>query len=397
MKKYFTLKDLDVTNKRILVRVDFNVPLNDCGDITNDKRIHAALPTLQYLIEHQAKLIVCSHLGRPKGKVVDHLRMNNVADRLGELLNTSVKKMDDCVGEHVQQTVRAMNPKDVVILENLRFYKEETENDNQFSQQLAGLADYYVNDAFGTMHRAHASTYGVTQYITSAAGLLVETEMTMLSKVIENPDHPFIAILGGSKMTDKLGVIKNILPQVDNILIGGAMMFSFLKAKGLEIGMSKCDDSSVEIAKDYVDTEKIILPVDALMATECSETVLSSVQQVNHLDKDKMGLDIGPASTALFKSYISNAKTVVWSGPMGVFEIDSFSKGTASIAQFLVDSSAITIVGGGDSAAAIDKYGLREGITHVSTGGGASLEFLEGKKLPGIEALELSYAKQTKQ
>lgn len=385
-----TLHDLDVEGKRVLVRVDFNVPLDENGGVSDDTRIQAALPTIRHLKDNKARVILCSHLGRPKGEVVEKLRMGTVAKKLGELLSLEVKKANDCVGEETKKQAEGLEEGEVLLLENVRFHKEETENDEHFAKQLASLADVFVNDAFGTMHRAHASTSGVATHLPSAAGFLVEKELNALRKILEDPEKPFVAILGGSKVVDKIGVIENLLPKVDHLLIAGAMMFSFLKARGMEVGTSKYDEKSVEVAKRYVDNSKIILPVDAMMASDFSNDSPSAVERVGQFSKDKMGLDIGPETINQFKERLTQANTVVWNGPIGVFEFEHFAKGTREIAEVLAESSATTVIGGGDSAAAVAKYGLVEHMTHVSTGGGACLEFLEGKTLPGVAALEKS-------
>lgn len=397
MDKFFTLKDLDVRGKRVLVRVDFNVPLDKkTGDITDDKRLRESLPTIQYLVKNKAKIILCSHLGRPDGKVVDSLRMGRIAERLGRLMDKKVKKLDDCIGEDVKKETGAMREGDIVVLENLRFHAEEEANDDKFSKQLSELADLYVNDAFGSCHRAHASTYGVTKYLKSAAGLLVEKELKIMGRAMESPERPFAAILGGAKVSDKIRVIENLLKRADKILIGGAMMFTFFKALNYEIGKSKCEDELVHYARKMMDNDRLHLPTDVVVADRFDANAASSTVKASEIPKDMMGLDIGPETIAEFKGHLKNAKTVVWSGPLGVFEFDKFANGTMEIAKFLATLKAVTIAGGGDTAAAADKFGVAGKLTHVSTGGGASLEFFEGKKLPGIEALEQSYNKYHK-
>ena len=392
MKKFFTLNDIDVKGKRVLVRVDFNVPLDKkTNEITDDKRIKESLPTIKYLIERNAKVILCSHLGRPDGKVVEPLRMDKVASRLGQLLKKQVKKTNDCIGANVKNEISRMNNGDVVVLENLRFHSEEEANGENFSRQLAGLADLYVNDAFGTCHRAHASTYGVTKYLKSAAGFLVEKELKVMGKAIEAPDKPFVAILGGVKISDKIKVIKNLLAKVDRMLIGGAMIFTFFKAQGKNIGTSKVEEENVGLAKKLLQNKKIVLPVDVMVANKFDANANSKIADVDDIPDEWMGLDIGPKTIENYKKILKDAKTVVWSGPLGVFEFDKFANGTKEIAKFLSTLKAVTIVGGGDSAAAVEKFGYADKLSHVSTGGGASLEFFEGKKLPGIAALEESY------
>ena len=394
MQKFFTLNDLDVKGKRILVRVDFNVPLDKkTGEITDDKRIRETLPTIKFLTGRNAKVILCSHLGRPDGKVVENLRMDKIANRMGQLLNKKINKLNDCVGDYVKEEVMKMGDGDVVLLENLRFHPEEEENDEIFSRQLADLAELYVNDAFGTCHRAHASTYGAAQYLKSAAGFLVEKELKIMGKAMENPDRPFIAILGGIKVSDKIKVIESLLNKVDKLLLGGAMIFTFYKAQGKNIGSSKVDEAGIELAKKLMNNKKIVLPTDVVIADKFDANANSKIVDINSIPDGWMGLDIGPGTIDQYKKILSTAKTVVWNGPMGVFEFDKFSNGTKEIAKFLTTLKATTIIGGGDSAAAVEKFGCASKLTHVSTGGGASLEFFEGKKLPGIEALENSYKK----
>ena len=393
MHKFLTLKDLNVNGKRVIVRVDFNVPLDKkTNEITDDKRIRESLPTIKFLIERNAKVILCSHLGRPDGKVVESLRMDKVAVRLGQLLNKNVKKLDDCIGNDIKNEIAKMKNGDVIVLENLRFHPEEEANDGNFSKRLAELADLYVNDAFGTCHRAHASTYGVAKYLKSAAGFLVEKELKIMGKAIENPDKPFIGILGGAKISDKIKVIENLLKKVDKLLIGGAMAFTFLKAQGKNVGASKVEDGQVDLAKKLLHNKKIVLPVDdVVVANHFDANADSKIIDINNIPNGWLGLDIGPKTIENYKEILKNAKTVVWSGPLGVFEFEKFADGTREIAKFLSTLKATTIVGGGDTAAAVEKFGYADKLTHVSTGGGASLEFFEGEKLPGIEALEESY------
>lgn len=394
MQKFFTLNDLDVKGKRVLVRVDFNVPLGKkTNEITDDKRIKESLPTIKFLVERNAKVVLCSHLGRPDGKIVDSLRMGKVASRLQQLLNKNVKKLDDCIGNEVKNEVSKMQEGDVVVLENLRFHAEEELNDANFSRELADLADLYVNDAFGTCHRAHASTYGVTKHLKSAAGFLVEKELRILGKAIEAPDKPFIAILGGAKISDKIKVIQNLLTKVDSLLIGGAMIFTFLNAQGKNVGTSKVEEGNIDLAKKLLQSKKIVLPVDVVVADKFNANANSKVVDADKIPNDCVGLDIGPETIKSYEEILKNAKTVIWGGPLGVFEFDKFANGTKEIAEFLTTLKAVTIVVGGDSAAAVEEFGYADKLTHVSTGGGASLEFFEGKKLPGIEALEESYKK----
>lgn len=388
-----TVKDVDVNGKRVLVRVDFNVPQDETGAITDDTRIRAALPTIQYLIDHGAKVILVSHLGRPKGKVNEGMRMNPVAKRLSELLGKDVKKVDDVIGPAVEAEVNALKPGDVLLLENVRFYAEEEANDQDFAKKLASLADVYVNDAFGTAHRAHASTEGVARYVPVAvAGFLMQKEIDYLGNAVADPKRPFVAILGGAKVKDKIPVIDNLINKVDTLLIGGGMAYTFLKAKGLEIGKSLLDEGSLVLCKELMDkaaAKKINfeLPVDVLAATELSADADTRIVPSNEIPSDMMGVDIGPLTIEKYRTFILGAGTVVWNGPMGVFEIDKFAVGTRAVAQAMADSNAVTIVGGGDSGAAVEQMGFADKMSHVSTGGGASLEFLEGKELPGVVAL----------
>ncbi len=392
MQKFFTLNDLDVRGKKVIVRVDFNVPLDKrTNEITDDKRIRESLPTIKYLVDGHAKVILCSHLGRPDGKVVDYLRMDRIAVRLGQLMNKKIKKLDDCVGDDVKDEIMKMNNGDIIVLENLRFHPEEEANDKKFSRKLADMAELYVNDAFGTCHRAHASTYGVTKYIKSAAGFLVEKELRVMEKAIENPERPFIGMLGGVKISDKIKVIENLLSKVDKLLIGGAMIFTFFKAQDKNAGASKVEEEYVDLARKLLHNRKIVLPTDVVVADKFDANANSKVVDANNIPNNWMGLDIGPTTIKNYKGILKNAKTVVWSGPLGVFEFDKFANGTKELAKFLSALKAVTIVGGGDTAAAVEKFGYAGKLTHVSTGGGASLEFFEGKKLPGIEALEESY------
>jgi phosphoglycerate kinase len=392
VKKFFKLKDIDVKNKRVLVRVDFNVPLDSRGEITDDTRIKAALPTIKYLIKNNAMVILISHLGRPKGEIEEKLKMDNVAKRLEKLLKRKVYKLDDCVGEDIEEFVDRMVDREVVLLENLRFYEEEEKNDTDFAQSLADLADIYVNDAFGTCHRAHASVESVTRYLPSAAGFLVEKEIENLSKALEKPKKPFIAIIGGVKVSDKINLIKGLLKKVDCLLIGGAMMFTFCKSKGLETGRSIVEEDKLDLAKGMLKNKKIILPTDTIAADKIDKNARIKTVKVEKIPKGMIGIDIGPETTKNYKRLIAKAKTIVWNGPMGVFEIPKFAKGTNEIAKAISrNTKAVSIIGGGDSASAVAKLKLESRITHISTGGGASLEFLEGKKLPGIKALELNY------
>lgn len=383
-----TIRDIDVKGKRVLVRVDFNVPLKE-GTVTDDTRIRAALPTLNYLLEHGAALILCSHLGRPKGKPVPELKMDPVAARLAELLDHPVKKLDDCVGSEVEAAVESINPGDIILLENTRFHPEERANDPQFAGQLASLAEIYVNDAFGSAHRAHASTEGVAHHLPAVAGFLMEKELEFLGKATENPDHPYIAILGGAKVSDKIGVIENLLEQCDRLLIGGGMANTFFKAMGFEVGDSLVEDNVVSTAQALLEkaSSRLILPVDVVIADSFDNNANTKIVAPNEVSEGWRILDIGPKTVPTFESALGGAKTVVWNGPLGVFEMPNFAQGTFAVAQLLADLDAVTIIGGGDSAAAVREAGLKDKMTHVSTGGGASLDFLEGKALPGVKVL----------
>jgi 3-phosphoglycerate kinase len=386
-----TVEDIDVRGKRVLVRVDFNVPQDEAGAITDDTRIRAALPTIQYLVDHGAKLILVSHLGRPKGPT-DKLRMDPVAKRLSELLGKPVKKLNDVIGPEVEAAVAGMRPGDVILLENVRFYAEEETNDPDFAKKLASTAELYVNDAFGTAHRAHASTEGVAHYLPAVAGFLMQNEIDYLSRALTNPDRPFVSILGGAKVADKIPVIKNLIEKVDTLLIGGAMAFTFLKAKGLEIGKSLLDAESLDLCKELMEKAgskgvNFELPEDVVVADHLAADAQSKVVPADAIPTDWLGVDIGPKAIDRFRGYIVKAGTVVWNGPMGVFEMAPFAAGTRAVAQAMAESNAVTIVGGGDSAAAVEQMGFADRMSHVSTGGGASLEFLEGRQLPGVVAL----------
>ena len=387
-----TIRDVDVAGKKVLVRVDFNVPLDAEGHITDETRIIAALPTIEYLVGKGAKVILCSHLGRPKGQVKPEFSLAPVAKRLGELVDAKVVFATDVIGESAQKAVDEIKEGEIVLLENLRFHKEETDNDPEFAKKLASFAELYVNDAFGTAHRAHASTEGVTHYLPAVAGFLIDKELEFLGGALENPARPFVAILGGAKIADKIPVIDNLFDKVDSLIIGGGMANTFQLALGHDMAKSLVDESSVEIAKELLDKAKkkgvtLMLPIDVTAATELKEGAEVKVFPVEAIPADYMALDIGPATRMLFTKEVEGAKTVIWNGPMGVAEIPEFAVGTQAIAQAMADSEAITIIGGGDSAAAVKKLGFADKMTHISTGGGASLEFLEGKELPGVAAL----------
>jgi len=384
-----TIRDVDVQGKRVLVRVDFNVPL-DAGVVTDDTRIRAALPTIQYLLDRQAIVILASHLGRPKGAPMPEFVMDPVAHRLSELLGRPVHKLDDSVGPQVEAAVSQARPGDVLLLENTRFHPGETKNDPDYARQLAALADLYVDDAFGSAHRAHASTEGVAHYLPAVAGFLMEKEIEFLGGALSAPRRPFIAILGGAKISDKIGVIQNLLTQVDSLLIGGGMANTFLKAQGYDVGESLAEDGSLEVARQLLGHagDKLLLPVDAVVADRFDAEAISQVVPVAQVPPGWRILDVGPHTLELFRDRLKGAHTVVWNGPMGVFEFQKFAKGTEAVAQMLAAlPDAVTIVGGGDSVAAVQNAGLAGRMSHISTGGGASLEFLEGKTLPGVAVL----------
>ncbi|MGM0461261.1 MAG: phosphoglycerate kinase [Fibrobacterota bacterium] len=392
-----SVEDISVQGKRVIVRVDFNVPLNSKQEITDDKRIEASLPTIKYLVEQNARVILMSHLGRPKGNVVPEFSLKPVADALPRYVDTQVHFVTSNRGEAAQNAAEKLKDGEILLLENLRFDAGETDNDPDFAKDLASLADFYVNDAFGTAHRAHASTEGITKYFdTPACGFLLKKEIDFLNNTVETPARPFVAIIGGAKVSSKIGVIEALLPKVDKLIIGGGMAYTFYKAQGLEIGNSICEDDKVELARRLLDSagSKIYLPDDTVITSKLDFDNLTvaptSVVNADMIPAEMEGCDIGPRSVETFSKIVREAKTVIWNGPMGVFEIDETAKGTFAVADALVeatDKGAITIIGGGDSAAAIAKAGLSDRVSHVSTGGGASLEFLEGKKLPGVEAL----------
>ena len=389
-----TLKNMDVKGKKVLVRVDYNVPMDSDGVITDDIRIRSSLPTVEYLLENGAAVILMSHLGRPKGEPNKEFSMLPVANKLSELLKREVVFADDdnVVSNEVREMAAGLKSGDVMLLQNTRFRKEEEKNEESFAKELASLAELYINDAFGTSHRAHASNVGVSNHLPSALGFLVEKEVSIMGKALDDPERPFVAILGGAKVSDKIGVIENLLTKVNAIIIGGGMAFTFLRAKGYEVGKSLLEEDKVNLAKELIHKAKesgvaLVLPVDVVVADEFKNDTNFKTVPADKIPSDMMGLDIGQETVELFESVIKEAKTVVWNGPMGVFEMDNFNKGTYAIARAMVESGAITIVGGGDSASAVEKAGLADRITHVSTGGGASLELLEGKLLPGINAI----------
>ncbi|MGB4521207.1 MAG: phosphoglycerate kinase [Candidatus Omnitrophota bacterium] len=386
-----TVKDIDLKGKKVLMRADFNVPQDDSLKITDDTRIKATLPTIKYILQNGAKkLILISHLGRPDGKVVAKYGLKPVAERLASLLGEPVKFLDDCVGDNIKQEIGSGKER-IVLLENLRFHAEEEANDPGFAKQLASLGEIYVNDAFGTAHRSHASTEGVTHYLKSAAGFLLEKEIAYLGNAIQDPKRPFMVILGGAKVSDKIGVIKNLLPKCDAIIIGGGMAYTFLKAQGKEIGNSKLEKDKLDLAKDILSQAKklnkdILLPVDNLVVERIDPAAKSEIVG-DQIPEGKIAVDIGPKTIELFEAKLKSAKTIVWNGPLGIFEMDPFARGTQEIAKFIATLGATTIIGGGDTAAAVTKFKLEDKMTHISTGGGASLEFLEGKQLPGVAAL----------
>ena len=387
-----TIEDIDVSGKRVLVRCDFNVPL-DGTKITDDTRIVAALPTIQYLLDHNAAVILCSHLGRPKGEFNMKYSLAPVAERLSEKLDKKVVLAKDVIGEDAKKCVDAMKPGDIVLLENVRFHKEEEKNDPEFAKKLASFAEIYVNDAFGTAHRAHASTEGVAHYLPAVAGFLIGKELDVMGKALENPARPFVAILGGAKVSDKIGVINNLLDKVDTLIIGGGMSYTFQKALGGSVGNSLCENDKLDLAKEMLEKAKakgvrMLLPVDNVCGQEFSNDTMRITVHSKQIPDGWEGMDIGPNTQALVAAEIANAATVVWNGPMGVFEFPNFAAGTRAIAQALADNqTCVSIIGGGDSAAAVEQMGYADKMTHISTGGGASLEFLEGKELPGVAAL----------
>lgn len=390
MKK-LTIRDLELSQKRVFVRVDFNVPLDDNQHITDDTRIRAAMPTIQYLMGKKAVTILASHLGRPKG-VSPKESLQPVAKRLGELVGKEVRFAPDCVGREVEEMIASAKPGEVILLENLRFHPEEEKNDPEFSKRLASLADFYVNDAFGTAHRVHASTEGVAKFFDKpAAGFLMEKEIDYLCRVLERPEHPFIAILGGAKVSDKLGVIANLLPRVDRMLLGGGLVFTFLKAMGYEVGRSIYEEDKLEYVQSFKDNSKVALPFDIHCAEKREPSAEAKVVDLCSIPPDWLGLDLGPRTIENYKNIISDAKTIVWAGPLGVFEIEKFAIATREIAMAVAAATragAVSVVGGGDTVAAVTRFNLASKMSHVSTGGGASLEFLEGKELPGVKVLK---------
>ena len=387
-----TVRDIDVNGKKVLVRCDFNVPQTEDGTITDNRRIVSALDTIKYLIEHNAKVILCSHLGRPKGEFKKEFSLAPIAKELSKLLGKEVKLAKDVIGEDAKELTNNMQNGDVVLIENVRFHREETDNDPEFAKKLASLADIYVNDAFGTAHRAHASTAGVAAYLPAVSGFLIEKEINFMGDALENPERPFMAILGGKKVSDKIGVIESLLEKVDTLLIGGAMAYTFFKSMGYGVGNSICELDKLDLAQDIMKKAKekgvkLMLPVDTKVGKEFKPDTESKVVKFSEIPDGWEGFDIGPETIEMYVEELQKAKTVVWNGPLGLSEFEQFATGTDTIAKMLSESDAITIIGGGDSAAAIERMGLSDKFSHISTGGGASLEFLEGKKLPGIECL----------
>ncbi|MFV8518705.1 phosphoglycerate kinase [Bacillus albus] len=387
-----SIRDVDLKGKRVFCRVDFNVPMKE-GKITDETRIRAALPTIQYLVEQGAKVILASHLGRPKGQVVEEMRLTPVAARLGELLGKDVKKADEAFGPVAQEMAAAMNEGDVLVLENVRFYAGEEKNDAELAKEFAALADIFVNDAFGAAHRAHASTAGIADYLPAVSGLLMEKELEVLGKALSNPERPFTAIIGGAKVKDKIGVIRHLLDKVDNLIIGGGLAYTFVKALGHEIGLSLCEDDKIELAKEFMQLAKekgvnFYMPVDVVITEEFSETATTQIVNIDSIPSNWEGVDIGPKTREIYADVIKNSKLVVWNGPMGVFEMTPFAEGTKAVGQALADAEGTySVIGGGDSAAAVEKFGMADKMSHISTGGGASLEFMEGKELPGVVCL----------
>ena len=388
-----TVKDIDLKEKRVLVRCDFNVPMDQNRNITDNRRIVSALPTIQYLLEQNCKLVLCSHLGRPKGEFKPEYSLKPVAKELSKLLGKEVIMANDVVGEDAKSKAKNLKNGEILLLENLRFHREETDNDPEFAKELASFGEVFVNDAFGTAHRAHASTEGVAHYLPAVSGFLIEKELKFLGEALENPERPFMAILGGSKVSDKIGVIENLLEKVDTLIIGGGMAYTFFKAQGYSVGDSICEEDKLELALELMEKAKnkgvkLLLPIDNKIGKEFKADTESKTVKSTEIPDGWEGLDIGEKTIELYTKELQNAKTIVWNGPLGVFEFDQFAVGTNAIAKALGDIDAVKIIGGGDSASAVEKAGVAEKMTHISTGGGASLEFLEGKKLPGIEALQ---------
>ena len=391
MKSKMTMKDMQLEGKRVFCRVDFNVPMED-GKVTDDTRVRAAIPTITYLTENGAKVILASHLGRPKGEVNEDMRLTAAGEKLEELIGKKVTKLDTSIGEDVEKTISTMNNGDIVLLENVRFHAGEEKNDASLAKQFAAMADLYVNDAFGAAHRAHASTAGIAEHLPAVSGLLLEKELDVLGKALSTPERPFTAIIGGAKVKDKIDVIDHLLDKVDNLIIGGGLSYTFSKAQGYEIGKSLLEEDKIELAKSFIQKAKdkgvnLYLPVDAVIADDFSKDANTKVVRMDAIPEDWQGLDIGTETAELYAKVIEESKLIIWNGPMGVFEMEPFAGGTKRVAQAMADTEGYTIIGGGDSAAAVEKFGVGDKMNHISTGGGASLEFMEGKDLPGVSAL----------
>ncbi|MGM9944454.1 MAG: phosphoglycerate kinase [Lysinibacillus sp.] len=387
-----TMDDVNVKGKRVFVRVDFNVPMEE-GKITDETRIRAAIPTIEALVNAGAKVILASHLGRPKGEVNENMRLTAVGERLSQLMNRPVKKLDESIGEAVEKAVAEMQDGDIVLLENVRFHKGEEKNDEELAKAFAKLADVYVNDAFGAAHRAHATTEGITKFVdTAVSGYLMQKELDVLGKALSNPERPFTAIIGGAKVKDKIGVIENLLEKVDHLIIGGGLSYTFIKAQGYSVGKSLLEEDKIELARGFIEKAKekgvqLHMPIDTVVANEFSKDAETQVVDIDSIPEGWMGLDIGPKTAAHYAEIIKNSKLIIWNGPMGVFEMDKFADGTKAVANAMAETEGYTVIGGGDSAAAVEKFGVADKMDHISTGGGASLELMEGKELPGIVAL----------
>ena len=392
MKSKKTMKDMQLEGKRVFCRVDFNVPMEE-GAVTDDTRIRAAIPTINYLVDHGAKVILASHLGRPNGEVNEELRLTEAGEKLAELIGKPVNKLDESIGEEVVSAISAMKNGDITLLENVRFHAGEEKNAPELAKEFSELADLFVNDAFGAAHRAHASTAGIAEYIPAVSGLLIEKELDVLGKALSKPDRPFTAIIGGAKVKDKIGVIDHLLDIVDNLIIGGGLAYTFMKAQGHEIGKSLLEEDKMDLALSFIKKAKengvkLYLPIDVVVADDFSATANTKVVELNAMPKDWEGLDIGPKTAELYADVIENSKLVIWNGPMGVFELEPFEGGTKRVAEAMAKTKGYTVIGGGDSAAAVEKFNVAAEMDHISTGGGASLEFMEGKELPGVTALD---------
>jgi phosphoglycerate kinase len=392
MKLKKTMKDIELEGQRVFCRVDFNVPMED-GKVTDDTRIRAAIPTINYLTDHGAKVILASHLGRPKGEVNEEMRLTEAGKKLSELIDKPVHKLDESIGENVEKAISKMENGDIILLENVRFHEGEEKNNPELAKEFAKLADVFVNDAFGAAHRAHASTAGIADHLTAVSGLLLEKELDVLGKALSEPERPFTAIIGGAKVKDKIGVIDHLLDIVDNLIIGGGLSYTFLKAQGYEIGKSLLEEDKMDLALSFMKKAekngvKLYLPIDVVVADDFSADANTEVVDLNSIPKDWEGLDIGPKTADLYADVIANSKLIIWNGPMGVFELKPFENGTKRVAEAMAETNGYTVIGGGDSAAAVEKFNVGEKMDHISTGGGASLEFMEGKDLPGVTALD---------